>query len=186
MKNYLKCVSVFGFILLGGCAAQQVPIVAVSSFKDSNGIFPSANVTREPRIATVKGAEQESFKSSVASVRVCNKERTECEIGKAKFDSNVTVTSLGQKTAIVNVDFDYDIGDKQVVGTASPQGASGYKTVWTVDGATLNGRKVFSERAEIVYGTFHHFSLPYGAEFVLCVAKPGPKTLNLDPWECLP
>lgn len=186
MKNYLKCASVFGLIFLGGCAAQPVPIVAVSSFKDSNGIFPSANVTRESRIATVRGAEPENFKSSVASVRVCNKERTECEIGKAKFDSNVTVTSLGQKTAIVNVGFDYDIGDKQVVGTANPQGTSGHKAVWTLDGATLNGRKVFSERAEIVYGTFHHFSLPYGAEFVLCVAKPGPETLNLNPWECLP
>lgn len=110
-------------------------------------------------------------------VRQCNAANTACALGLVDLASNVSVLSIGPRSATIKVDLSYRVSG------ASRREWPGKKIVEKVGvPEVINDQGTFSRSAEIPYGQVRKVDLPYGVAFTFCVSPPG--TSNRDARPC--
>lgn len=167
MKKGSLAFTVMAVAILAGCSTKPISYpeaivsTSISAIPQIEGQKDTI-VTSGPTPVAVEGAFP---LLGAVHVRVCNTDKSACNLGVGTLNTNVTVLALGKDKATIKVDLRLDI-DKTT--TVSDKNSHLTYTV-SDDVPALRSSYSKSETVSVDYNRIGRFELPYGVAFKFCI-----------------
>lgn len=171
VKKRIIAASVLALLALAGCASapsQQYQKAAVAIKVTSPPQFPGQIPTVINQNLPL-GVGDSSSAIGLFSLRECNSDQTDCKLGQGKAGAYVKLVSLGADGAVVQVDLNINIGDKQVVEAKSKTASTSMSRSFSKDLPILTDNQSVTKTVEVPYQAVGRIDMNHGVTFRICV-----------------